>query len=169
MVRVCREQGSICSCGSVYADVPGLSFVLCAVREGFLGEIVEATIPAGLPVEMAGAGCVPLTLLRLLAQQEIVWAEGDTLPPLAGWTDTPDVNDWEVDCPAYGRVGLAGGGICDIPRPGSPLATTGMITVKGTAGTATLRSDGPLMDPIRANFHLVLSMRTHLKYASVGC
>jgi predicted dehydrogenase len=72
MVRICRERGSVFSCGSVYADVPGHSDALDRVRAGFLGRITRAVIPGGLPREMAGGGCVPLTLLRLLTRQGII-------------------------------------------------------------------------------------------------
>ncbi|MBT5877320.1 MAG: Gfo/Idh/MocA family oxidoreductase [Candidatus Latescibacteria bacterium] len=153
MLATCRERGTIFSCGSVYADVPGLSDVLTVVQQGHLGRIESALIPRGLPVEMAGAGCVPLTLLRLLTQQEIIWVEGFTLPPAPGWDPPDGIPKSQVDCPGYGRVGLSGGGICDIPQPRlNPTKDSPMIGVTGSTGTITLGADGPVLDPIPAGY-----------------
>ncbi len=147
MVRICRERGTVFSCGSLYADVPGLSEALNRVRAGFLGRITGAVIPGGLPREMAGAGCVPLTLLRLLTQQEIVWTEGWTLPPEPGWTPPPGVLEDEMDCGGYGLVGLSGGVVCEISKPRPDGKIEGMITVTGETGTISLGATGPVFDP----------------------
>lgn len=153
MLATCRDRGTILSCGSVYADVPGLSDVLTLVRQDYLGSIEGALIPGGLPVEMAGAGCVPLTLLRLLTRQEIIWVEGFTLPPARGWNPPAGIPVSQVDCPGYGRVGLSGGGICKIPKPQSdPIEDCPMIVVNGSAGSVALGADGPVLDPIPTGF-----------------
>ena len=125
MVRICRERGTVFSCGSVYSGIPHLTKTLDWVRQGHLGQIAEVAIPSGLPKEMAGGGCVQLSLLRLFTGMEVEWVEGWTLPPAKDWSWPPDVPQEEIDCPGYGRLGLSSGLICDMLAPGEhgcPLA-----------------------------------------------
>ena len=128
MVRVCQEHGAIFCCGSVYSGVPYLTETLEWVRQGHLGQLEAAAIPSGLPHEVSGGSCVQLSLLRLITNMEVEWAEGWTLPPRPGNQAPEAEQDTEVDCPAYGRLGLSNGVVCEIPPPGRGgcfLALTG--------------------------------------------
>ena len=130
MVRICRERGTVFSCGSVYSGVPYLLETIDWIRAGNLGRLTAAAIPSGLPREVSGGGCVQLTLLRLLTGMEVEWVEGWTLPPESDWMPPVDISTLEIDCPAYGRLGLSGDIICEIPMPTEqsgpcPIAVTG--------------------------------------------
>ena len=130
MVRISHEQGTVFSCGSVYSGVPYLLETIDWIRAGNIGKLTAAAIPSGLPREVSGGGCVQLTLLQLLTGMEVEWAEGWTLPPDFDWMPPVDVSASEIDCPAYGRLGLSGGVVCEIPAPSKqggscPIAITG--------------------------------------------
>ena len=130
MVRICRERGTVFSCGSVYSGVPYLLETIDWIAAGNIGKLTAAAIPSGLPREVSGGGCVQLTLLQLLTSMEVEWVEGWTLPPESDWMPPVDVSESEIDCPAYGRLGLSGGIVCEIPmsseQGGScPIAVTG--------------------------------------------
>ena len=115
MVHTCRERGTAFSCGSVYSGVPYLLETIDWIRAGNIGKLTAAAIPTGLPREVSGGGCVQLTLLRLLTGMEVEWVEGGTLPADFGWMPPVDVSASEIDCPAYGRLGLSEGIVCEIP------------------------------------------------------
>ncbi len=115
MVRICCERGTVFSCGSVYSGVPYLLKTIDWIGAGNIGTLTAAAIPSGLPREVSGGGCVQLTLLRLLTGMEVEWVEGWTLPPESGWMPPVDVSASEIDCPAYGRLGLSGTIVCEIP------------------------------------------------------
>ena len=117
MVRVCRERGTVFSCGSVYSGVPHLLETIDWIAAGNIGKLTAAAIPSGLPREVSGGGCVQLTLLQALTGMEVEWVEGWTLPPDFDWMPPVDVSASEIDCPAYGRLGLSGGVVCEIPVP----------------------------------------------------
>ena len=117
MVRICRERGIVFSCGSVYSGVPYLLETIDWIAAGNIGELTAAAIPSGLPREVSGGGCVQLTLLRLLTGMEVEWVEGWALPPEFGWMPPVDVSVSEIDCPAYGRLGLSDGIVCEVPVP----------------------------------------------------
>ena len=134
MVRVCRERGTLFSCGSVYSGVPYLMETINWVQAGNLGRLTGAAIPAGLPREVSGGCCVQLTLLRLLTGMEVEWVEGWTLPPQPGWTASPEISDDEIDCPAYGRLGLSGDILCEIPRPQPGTRISCLVAVSGERG-----------------------------------
>ena len=53
--------------------------------------------------------------------------------------------DHEIDCPAYGRLGLSGGIICDIaePRPDRRVACTASVT--GDAGRVFISQPRPVL------------------------
>jgi predicted dehydrogenase len=146
MVRVCRERGTVFCCGSVYSGVPYLRQTLDWIGEGHLGRITGAAIPGGLPHEVAGGGCVQLTILRLLTGLEVEWVEGWTLPPEPGWSASTDGSgspvDSASDCPAYGRLGLSGGVICEIPRP--EINTRCLAAVTGERGQVFIGSPRPI-------------------------
>lgn len=143
MVRICREHGTVFSCGSVYSGVPYLQETIEWVRSGHLGPLQSAVIPGGLPREVSGGCCVQLTLLRLLSGLEVEWAEGWALPPDKGWMPPSDAPDTETDSTAYGRLGLTGGIICQIPAPGSGEKAPGTVGVTGTQGQVWFSSPRP--------------------------
>ncbi len=131
MVLICRQRGTVFSCGSIYSGIPHLSETIDWLRADHLGTITGAAITSGLPKEVSGGACVQLSLLRLLSNLEVEWAEGWTLPPLPEWTWPPDVSQDEIDCPAYGRLGLAGDAVCEIPAPGNSNCPLALIGEKG--------------------------------------
>ena len=142
MVDTCRAWGTVFSCGSVYSGVPYLRETLAWIRAGHLGRITGAAIPGGLPREVSGGCCVQLTLLRLLTGAEIGWVEGWTLPPDPGWTSPPGAAEEEIDCPAYGRLGLSGDILCEIPPPGKKVSC--QVAVSGEEGQIWLCSPRPV-------------------------
>ena len=117
MVRVCGQLGVPLGCGTAYWELPHLLDTVQWVRDGHIGELTGAAIPGRLPLEVSGSGCVQLTMVRLLTGMEVVWAEGWALPAEESFTGPPDAKPWEIDGPAYGRLGLSGGIVCDIPAP----------------------------------------------------
>ncbi|MBQ42790.1 MAG: hypothetical protein CME15_10060 [Gemmatimonadetes bacterium] len=147
MVRVCSERGTVFCCGSVYSGAPYLRQTLDWVEEGHLGRITGAAIPGGLPHEVAGGGCVQLTILRLLTGLEVEWVEGWVLPPEPGWSSptggSDSLGDSASDCPAYGRLGLSGGVICEIPRP--ETATPCLVAATGERGQLFVSSPRPIL------------------------
>ena len=143
MLRICRERGTVFGCGSVYSGVPYLLETIDWIAAGNIGKLTAAAIPSGLPREVSGGGCVQLTLLRLLTGMEVEWVEGWTLPPESGWMPPIDVSASEIDCPAYGRLGLSDGIICEIPT--SP--TEGMacpVMVMGENGQVQMTGPRPV-------------------------
>ena len=130
MVRISRERCTVFSCGSVYSGVPHLLETIDWIRAGNIGKLTAAAIPSGLPREVSGGGCVQLTLLQALTGMEVAWVEGWTLPPDSDWMPPVEVSESEIDCPAYGRLGLSGDVVCEIPMPSEqggscPVAVTG--------------------------------------------
>ena len=94
-------------------------------------------------MEVSGAGCVQLTMLRTFTRMEVEWAEGWSLPAVGNYASPEASSEAETDTPAYGRLGLSGGIVCDIPepRPGIPA----LIAVTGNNGHAWLTSPSPVL------------------------
>jgi hypothetical protein len=137
MVRVCRERGVALGCGTAYWEVPFLPQIAQWVAAGHIGRLTGAAIPGGLPKEVSGAGCVQLTMVRLLTGMEVEWVEGWVLPPEQwpeGWNLPPGVQALEIDCPAYGCLGLSGGIVCEVPRPRPDLRPSCRVSVWGENG-----------------------------------
>ncbi len=143
MVRICRERGTVFGCGSVYSGIPYLTDTLDWIRAGHLGRLTGATIPGGLPHEVSGGACVQLTLLRLLTGMDVDWVEGWILPPEPGYDVPPGFPSTEADCPAYGVLGMSGGIICEVLRPGSVAEPSGLVVVTGEEGEVRIHI-GPL-------------------------
>lgn len=143
MVRISRERGTVFSCGSVYSGVPYLLETIDWIGAGNIGKLTAAAIPSGLPREVSGGGCVQLTLLRLLTGMEVEWVEGWTLPPDSDWLPPVEVLESEIDRPAYGRLGLSEGIICEIPVP-SEQGGSCPIAVTGKSGQVWMTSAGPV-------------------------
>ena len=141
MVRICREQSTVFSCGSVYSGVPYLLETIDWIGAGNIGTLTAAAIPSGLPREVSGGGCVQLTLLRLLTGMEVEWVEGWKLPPDSDWMPPVEVSKSEIDCPAYGRLGLSGDIVCEIPMP--PTEPGGSCPVRVTGENGQVWMTGP--------------------------
>lgn len=133
MVEACRSRGIPFGCGTAHWEVPHLHSTIDWIAEGNIGELTSAAIPGGLPVEVSGAGCVQLTMLRAITGREVEWVEGYTLPPVEGYND-PDADDLTMDVPAYGRLGLHGGLVCDIPKPAGEQRVRCRVSVTGSNG-----------------------------------
>ena len=144
MVRICRERGTIFSCGSVYSGVPYLLETVDWIKAGNIGKLTAAAIPSGLPREVSGGGCVQLTLLQLLTGMEVEWAEGWTLPPESGWMPPVETPSVEIDCPAYGRLGLSGGIGCKIPMPSTEQSVSCPVMVTGENGRIWMTGRHPV-------------------------
>ena len=138
MVRVCREQGAAFGCGTACWEVPNLLETAAWVREGQIGKLTWAAIPGGLPREVSGAGCVQLTTLRTLTGLEVEWVEGWELPPEEGWEVPSGEPVDDLDCGVYGRMGLTGGIICEVPMPDT---NTCRVHIRGENGEVWL--NGP--------------------------
>ena len=138
MIRICREWGTAFGCGSVYSGVPHLLETIDWIAAGNIGKLTAAAIPSGLPREVSGGGCVQLTLLRLLTGMEVEWVEGWTLPPESGWMPPMDLSASEIDCPAYGRLGLSNGIVCEIPMPSTERGGSCPVMVMGDSGQVWL-------------------------------
>ena len=144
MVRVCRERGTAFGCGTGYWDAAYLEETAAWIRAGNIGEIVAAALPGGLPQEVSGGGCVQLTQLRLITGKEVEWVEGWTLSPAPGWVPPPGVDESEGDRPAYGRLGMSGGIVCEVPEP---LAEGGRcpVSIQGKEGQVWISGPRPVL------------------------
>ena len=144
MVRICRERGTVFSCGSVYSGVSYLLETIDWIRAGNIGRLTAAAIPSGLPREVSGGGCVQLTLMRLLTGMEVEWVEGWALPPESGWMPPVEVSTSEIDCPAYGRLGLSGDIVCEIPVLPTEPGGSCPVRVTGENGQVWMTSPKPV-------------------------
>ena len=144
MMRICRERGTVFSCGSVYSGVPYLLETIDWIRASNIGKLTAAAIPSGLPREVSGGGCVQLTLLRLLTGLEVEWVEGWKLPSDSDWMPSVEVSESEIDCPAYGRLGLSEGIVCEIPVPPTEPGGSCPVMVTGENGQVWMTDPKPV-------------------------
>ena len=159
MVRACRTRGTAFGCGTAYWEMPLLMETAGWIREGHIGKLTGAAIPGGLPREMSGAGCVQLTMMRALTGMEVEWVEGWTLPRDERYP-TAEVDDLEADCPAYGRLGLSGGIVCEVSEPRSEKEVPCRVSATGENGRAwithpepvLIEGTGPESAPVRPAF-----------------
>jgi len=108
---------------------------------------------------VSGSGCVQLTMLRALTGMEVVWGEGWTLPPHELYP-TEEVPDLEADCPAYGRLGLSGGIVCEVSEPRSEQEVPCRVSATGEKGRVWITQPepvliegiGPESTPVRPEF-----------------
>ena len=145
MVRTCRERGTAFGCGTGYWDAPYLLEIADWIRAGNIGQLTGAAIPGGLPTEVSGGGCVQLTMTRLLTGMEVEWAEGWALPPQAGWMPPVEFAEVETDSPAYGRLGLSGGIVCEIVKPQTDQKVFCPVSVTGENGRVWITSPKPIL------------------------
>ena len=159
-VDACRAAGVALGCGTAYWEVPFLQETAAWVAEGRIGALTGAAIPGGLPREVSGAGCVQLTMLRLLSGMEVEWVEGWVQPPEPGWVLPDGAEEHELDCPAYGRLGLSGGIVCEIPPPVAENEVPCRVAVTGTDGqvwaqgpeSVFIKGSGAASTPVRPEF-----------------
>ncbi|HCL31675.1 MAG TPA: hypothetical protein DIC52_25000 [Candidatus Latescibacteria bacterium] len=141
MVEICRQHGAAFGCATAHWEVPFLHETAAWIAAGNIGPITGVAIPGGLPVEVSGAGCVQLTQMRGVTGLEVEWVEGWTLPPVDGYR-APEADDLTLDCPAYGRLGLTGGIICEIPQPRGEERVRCRVSVTGTKGQVFVQGQG---------------------------
>jgi len=143
MVSICRDHGTAFGCGTGYWDAPYLPEIADWIQSGNIGPLTGAGIPAGLPREVSGGGCVQLTMIRLLTGMEVLWVEGWTLPPESGWMPAIEINNQQVDCPAYGQLGLSHEVICRVSEPSKENSCR--VSVKGENGQVRITSSGAVI------------------------
>lgn len=141
MVRVCRERGIPFGCATAFWEVPFLQETAAWIAQGNIGRPTSAAIPGGLPREVAGAGCVQLVQMRGLTGMEAEWVEGWTLPSAEGYRH-PEASDLEADCPAYGRIGLSGGIVCEVPEPRPEDTVPCRVSLEGENGRVWISRNG---------------------------
>ena len=157
-VARCRELGVAFGCATAHFEVTFLAETAAWLAAGHIGAITGAAIPGGLPVEVSGAGCVQLTMLRGLLQREVEWVEGWTLPSVEGYR-APEADELTSDCPAYGRLGLTDGIVCDVPEPSAGHVPC-RVSVTGENGQVFLQRPEPVFllgtgaatSPVRPDF-----------------
>jgi predicted dehydrogenase len=144
MIESCERADAILSCGSVYANTPFLLETAEWIRAGNIGTLVAAAIPGGLRDEASGGGCVELTALRLLSGMDVEWVEGFTLPSDPSY-QVQGVSETQLDRPAYGRLGLWGGIVCEIARPDSKKESACQVSIIGESGRAWVGVRPPIL------------------------
>ena len=63
----------------------------------------------------------------------------------AGLTLPDGAEEYEIDCPAYGRLGLSGGLVCDIPAPCEEGHVHCRVWVEGEEGQAWFNGPRPIL------------------------
>ena len=144
IVRFCRERGTLFGCAQAVWATPYMPQVMEWIHAGHIGKLTAAAIPGGLPREMSGGGCVQLAAIRLVTGMEVEWVGGWTLPPEPTY-QAPGTPEIEADTPAYGRLGLSGGIVCEILNPLSNNRISTFISVEGEEGRAWLSSPHPVL------------------------
>ena len=144
LVRICREHGTAFGCSAGRWNPPYSEQAIGWVADGHIGKLTGAAIPGGLPVEVCGGGCHPLTLMRFLTGMDVTWVEAWTSPPLPGYTASEARDETEADCPAWGRLGLSGGIVCEVPAPQPDRRAHCMAAVSGEQGRVWLSYPHPV-------------------------
>ena len=144
IIRICRQRGTLLGCSQAGWATPHMPGAIEWVRQGAIGRLTAAAIPGGLPVEVSGGGCVQLASLRILTGMDVEWVEGYTLPAEPGYVaqGTPPE---EADVPAYGRLGLSGGIVCEIIKPEPDGRVPTFVSVEGDDGRAFLARPAPVL------------------------
>ncbi len=144
-VRICQEKGTALGCGTALRMYPHEPAAAAWIRAGNIGRLISAAIPNGLPVEVSGGGCHTLADLLLITGMDVEWVEGWTLPPEPGYANPEATKDAEIDCPAYGRLGLSGGLVCDLLKPDSTKSVGCNISIWGDNGQAWFAPPQPVL------------------------
>ena len=145
MVRICRQRGTALACGTAFWENAYLVQTAEWVRAGNIGRLTAAAIPRGLPIEISGAACVTLTKMRLLTGMDVEWAEGWTLPPDPRQPWPPEADETELDCPGFGRLGLSGGIICEVPEPQPDERLLCEVSLTGERGRVWVGNPRPVL------------------------
>ncbi len=144
IIRICRERSTLLGCSQAGWATPHMPEVVEWVRQGNIGRLTGAAIPGGLPTEVSGGGCVQIASLRILTGMDVEWVEGYTLPAEPGYVAEGTLAE-ESDLPAYGRLGLSGGIVCEVvePEPGGRVAT--FVSAEGEEGQVFLARPQPVL------------------------
>ena len=144
-VRVCRERGAAFGCGTALYMSPYLPQTAAWIKAGNIGRLTAAALPGSLPTEVSGGGCHILALARCMVGLEAEWVEGWTLPPEPRFTAPEAERDTEIDCPAYGRIGLHGGAVLEVLPPRPDLRIACQLGVTGDDGQVWCTGDRPVL------------------------
>ena len=140
-VRICREHGTAFGCGTAHWGDPFLEETVDWLREGHIGKLTAAAIPGGLPTEVSGGGCHTLVRMLFVTGMDVEWVEGSIHPPESTYANPEATKETEIDCPAWGRVGLSGGIVCDILDPKIELPATCAMSVTGENGQVSINTN----------------------------
>ena len=144
-VRICRERGTAFGCGTAHWGDPFLAETAAWLREGHIGALTGAAIPNGLNTEVSGGGCHSLVLMQLVTGLEVEWVEGVTHPPEPTYPAEEAEKETEIDRPAYGRLGLAGGIVCEVLDPHREHSSNCSVAVTGEEGRAWISRPQPVI------------------------
>ena len=144
IVRLCRECNTILGCGTARWG-PYVPQLIDWLRAGNLGALTGAAMPGGLQREVSGGSCHDLVLMRLLTGMEVEWVEGWTLPPEPNYRAPEAADETEVDCPAYGRLGLSGDIVCEVPAPQPGQRISCQVSLTGEGGQAWVCHPRPVI------------------------
>ena len=144
LVRRCRELGTILGCGTARWS-PYIPQIIDWVRAGNIGALTGVAMPNGLEREVSGGACHDLVLMRLLVGREVEWVEGWTQPPLLNFANPEAADDTEIDCPAYGRLGLSGGIVCELPPPNPDRRVPCTVSLTGEEGQVWICPPRPVL------------------------
>jgi len=162
MVRICRERGIPLGCGTACWEAPHFLETVQWIRAGNIGRLTAAAIPTGIRQEVSGGACPQFVMLRRLTGMEVEWVEGESLPPvpLPGGVAPPGASELETDCGVFGRLGLSGGVICEIPRRDGKEKVNCRVAVTGEEGEVRIAGPCPVLikgvgaasSPVRPQF-----------------
>ena len=144
MIRICREHGTLFACAQAGLSTPYSPEAIAWVQQGHIGSLTAAAIPGGLPTEVSGGGCVQIATLRILTGMDVEWVEGYTLPETAGYVAEGTPVE-EADVPAYGRLGLSGGIVCEIVKPEPDARVLTFVAAEGEHGQVFLAHPLPVL------------------------
>jgi predicted dehydrogenase len=143
-VRICRERGTAFGCGTAHWDDPFLEETIDWIRQGHIGKLAAAAMPGGLPTEVSGGGCHPLVRMLYVTGMDVEWVEGAVHAPEPTYANPEAEKETEIDRPAWGRLGLSGGIICDILDPKLDLPATCDMSVTGEEGQVFITRSQPI-------------------------
>ena len=144
-VRICQERGTVLGCGTAHWMTPYIPQTVEWIRQGHLGRLTGASIPGGLPTEVSGGGCHSLAQMLYLTGMDVEWVEGWILPPEGNYPNPEAEETTQIDHPAYGRLGLSGGIVCDIPNPLLESRIACETAVTGENGQAWITNPRPVL------------------------
>ena len=144
-VRICQERGTVLGCGTALWMEPHTLHAIDWIHQGHIGRLTGAAIPGSLPTEVSGGGCHWLAQMLYLTGMEVEWVEGWILPPEGNYRNPEAELPTQIDYPAYGRLGLSGGIVCDIPAPSTRPRGACETAVTGEAGQVWIGPPQPVL------------------------